>query len=136
MRTEWTAISVHRPPAGERVICFCRGAGTYVASWREGLDGVIEWISEYGIGCGVPSHWTPLPDPPAQQVLLNERAAIRIQECIYSALGQMTEAARTLKTVPATRGPQEAGGRKQMQESLVRAISAVVSVLTCIRESE
>ena len=136
MRTEWTAISVHRPPAGERVICFCRGAGTYVASCREGLDGVIEWISEYGIGCGVPSHWTPLPDPPAQQVLLNERAAIRIQECIYSALGQMTEAARTLKTVSATHGPQEAGGRKRMQESLVRAIAAVVSVLTCIRESE
>ena len=136
MRTEWTAISVHRPPAGERVICFCRGAEVYVACWREGLDGVIEWISEYGIECGAPSHWAPLPGPPAQQVLLNERAAIRIQECIYSALGQMTEAARTLKTVPATRGPQEAGGRKQMQESLVRAIAAVVSVLTCIRESE
>jgi hypothetical protein len=135
MRTEWTVLSANRPPAGERVICFCRGAGTYVACWREGLDGAIEWISEYGIECGAPSHWTPLPHPPAQQVLLNERVATRIQECVYSALGQITEAARTLKTVPATRGPQETGGRKQIQESLVRAIAAVVSVLTAIGES-
>ena len=136
MRTDWTALSVHRPPAGERVICFCRGAGVYVACWREGLDGVIEWISEYGIECGAPSHWAPLPDPPAQQVLLNERVAIRIQECIYSALGQITEAARALKTVPGTQGQQNTGGRKQMQESLDRAIAAVVSVLTSLRESE
>jgi hypothetical protein len=83
-----------------------------------------------------PSHWTLLPDPPAQQVLLNERVATRIQECVYSALGQITEAARTLKTIPVTQGPQEAGGRKQMQETLVRAIAAVVSVLTSIRDSE
>jgi len=136
MRTEWTAISVHRPPAGERVICFCRGAGIYVGCWREGLDGVVEWISEYGIECGSPSHWAPLPDPPAQQVLLNERVATRIQECVYSALGQITEAARTLKTVPATQGPQDTRGRKQIQETLVRAIAAVVSVLTSIRGSE
>ena len=136
MRTEWTAISVHRPPAGDRVICFCRGAGIYIACWREGLDGVIEWISEYGIECGAPSHWTPLPDPPAHQVLLNERVATRIQECVYSALGQITEAARTLRTVPATQGPQDAGGRKQIQETLVQAIAAVVSVLTSIRDSQ
>src|SRR5882724_5075898 len=55
MRTEWTAISAGRPPAGDRVICFCRGAEIYIACWREGLDGVIEWISEYGIDAGRPA---------------------------------------------------------------------------------
>jgi hypothetical protein len=84
----------------------------------------------------VPSHWSPLPDPPAQRVQLNARVAIRIQECVYMALGQITEAARTMKTVAVTQGPQEAGGRKQIQESMVRAIAAIVSVLTCIRDSE
>ena len=85
-----------------------------IACWREGLDGAIEWISQYGIECGAPSHWTPLPDPPAQQVLLNERVGTRIQGCVYSALGQITEAARTLKTVPATHGTQKAGSLAEL----------------------
>jgi hypothetical protein len=67
---------------------------------------------------------------------VSERVATRIQECVYSALGQMTEAARSLKTVPVTQGPQDAGGRKELQETLVRAIAAVVSVLTSIRGSQ
>jgi hypothetical protein len=70
----------------------------------------------------VPSHCALLPDPPAQQVRLNERVAIRIQERVYMALGQITEAARTLRTAPVTRGPLQAGGRKEIQETLVRAM--------------